>query len=246
MSLLELRSVCKSFGRLQAVHEVSLDVEEGEIFGIAGPNGAGKTTLFNLISGIPFRGDAGTIALAGRPIQGLSPHGICHAGLVRTFQTETAFDDLTVEENVRVGAVYGGRHADVSRVVADALAFVGLADHRRDVAGSLPLHWKKRLMLASAIACQPKVLMLDEPAAGLNQVEYTALAELIQSLNRGGMTIVLIEHVLPLLLTVSDRVAIMNSGRVIAHGTPDEVVSNDEVIVAYLGERGRRMIHADR
>lgn len=246
MSLLELRSVSKSFGNLRAVSDVSLAVEQGEIFGIAGPNGAGKTTLFNLITGIPFRSDRGTILLDGREIQNLSAHGICHAGLTRTFQKETAFDDLSVEENVRVGAIYGRRNTSIQAAVDEALDFVGLTAQRAAPAGSLPLHAKKRLMLASAIACRPRVLMLDEPAAGLNQVEYTALGELIRALNRTGVTIVLIEHVLPLLLTVSNRVAIMNSGQVIALGAPDEVVRNDDVIVAYLGERGRRMLHADR
>lgn len=244
MSLLELRSVSKSFGSLRAVDDLSLDIEQGEIFGIAGPNGAGKTTLFNLVTGIPFRCDSGTITLNGRPIQRLAPHGICRSGLTRTFQTETAFDTLTVEENVRVGAIFGGRRRLLDQAVNESLEFVGLADQRNEPAGSLPLHLKKRLMLASALACQPRVLMLDEPAAGLNQVEYTALSRLIQALNQAGLTIVLIEHVLPLLLTVSHRVAIMNSGRVITEGSPDEVIRNEEVIVAYLGERGRRMIRA--
>lgn len=244
MALLELHSVSKSFGSLQAVSDVSLTIEHGSIFGIAGPNGAGKTTLFNLITGIPFRCDRGTIRLDGREIQKLSPYGICRSGLTRTFQTETAFDSLTVAENVRVGALFGGRVERVDRAVDEALEFLGLNDLRNELAGSLPLHQKKRLMLASAIACRPKVLMLDEPAAGLNQVEYTALAEVVLSLRAGGMTIVLIEHVLPLLLSVSEQVAIMNSGRVIAQGTPDEVIRNDAVIVAYLGERGRRMLHA--
>ncbi len=245
MALLELHAVSKSFGSLQAVSEVTLTIEQGSIFGIAGPNGAGKTTLFNLISGIPFRCDRGTIFLDGREIQNLPPHGICRIGLTRTFQTETAFDLLTVAENVRVGALYGGRQDHVERAVDEALEFLGLTDARNEPAGSLPLHQKKRLMLASAVACRPKVLMLDEPAAGLNQVEYTALGGVILSLRERGVTIVLIEHVLPLLLSVSEQVAIMNSGRVIAQGTPDQIIRNDEVIVAYLGERGRRMLHAE-
>lgn len=242
--ILECREVSKAFGSLQAVERVSFSVAEGEIYGIAGPNGAGKTTLFNLISGIPYHADSGAVRFEGKDIRGKAPHAICHAGLARTFQTEAAFDDLTVEENVRIGAVFGRRTDDVGATVEHALEYVDLVAQRKKSAESLPLYTKKRLMLASAIACHPRLLLLDEPAAGLNQAEYEELAELIRKLNAEGTTIVLIEHVLPLLLSVSSQVMVLNSGTVVTKAPPDEIVRDEAVIAAYLGERGRTLARA--
>lgn len=242
--ILKCREVRKAFGSLQAVDSVSFSVADGEIYGIAGPNGAGKTTLFNLISGIPYHADSGEIRFEGQDIRGKAPHAICHKGIARTFQTEAAFDALTVAENVRMGAVFGRRSDDADATVEHALEYVGLGPERDALAESLPLYAKKRLMLASAIACHPRLLLLDEPAAGLNQAEYEELAVLMRRLNAEGTTIVLIEHVLPLLLSVSNRVMVLNTGSVVTEAPPAEIVRNEAVIAAYLGERGRALAHA--
>jgi branched-chain amino acid transport system ATP-binding protein len=231
---------------LIAVNDISFSVREGDVYGIAGPNGAGKTTLFNLISRIPFRADSGQILFDGRDLRSMSADGICHLGITRTFQTEVAFDALTVEENVRIGAVFGRRSEDIDAAVRHALDFVGLSAQLRSLAGTLPLYAKKRLMLASAVACHPRLLLLDEPAAGLSRNEYEELAGLIRTLHGEGVTIVLIEHVLPLLLSVSSRVMIMNQGALLIEAAPDEVVHHPEVIEAYLGERGTKVLDARR
>jgi branched-chain amino acid transport system ATP-binding protein len=245
-TVLSVHNASKHFGELAAVDDVSFEVDEGEIFGIAGPNGAGKTTLFNLITGIPFHGNNGEIEFAGRNIEQLPPHEIFRAGIARTFQKETAFDTLTVEENVRIGAVFGGVRGreEVAKAVTDVLQYVDLESELSRIAAELPLYAKKRLMIASAIVSKPKLLMLDEPAAGLNMVEMAQLEKLILSLHDLGMTIIIIEHVLPLLFGVSNRVMVMDFGKKIAEGPPEMLARNEVVIEAYLGERGKDTFHA--
>jgi branched-chain amino acid transport system ATP-binding protein len=245
-AILTVRSVSKSFGRLLAVDDVSFAVEEREIYGIAGPNGAGKTTLFNLISGIPFHADGGSITFHEQPIETLAPHQIYHIGVARTFQKETAFDTLTVEQNVRVSAVFGQAHRreTVDQEVTRALDLLDLTDVRQMLAGELPLYAKKRLMIASAVVSNPKLLMLDEPAGGLSALELAEIERLILSLRERGITMIIIEHVLPLLFGVSDRVMIMDFGRKIAEGPPHAVARDDVVIEAYLGQRGKEAFHA--
>lgn len=246
--ILVVENVSKSFGRLMAVNDVSFEVEENEIYGIAGPNGAGKTTLFNSITGIPFHADSGRIIFRDTAIQSLPPHVICHKGVARTFQKETSFDSLTVMENVLVGAAFGhgGKDKQVPRNQAlKALELVGLADQSDREACNLSLFEQKRLMLASALVTQPKLLLLDEPAAGLNHEEIQQSAELIESINTRGITIVLIEHVLPLLLKLSQRVMILNEGRKLVEGRPQAVVKDRRVIDAYLGG-GRDSVQAFR
>ncbi len=216
--VLSARGASKSFGSLRAVHDVSFDVYEGEIFGIAGPNGAGKTTL----------------------------HKIFKAGIARTFQKEAAFDSLSVTENVRLAAAFGGsgsrrsRASDV-REALDALELAEFADRR---AGTLPLYAKKRLMLASALVEKPALIMLDEPGAGLNSVELDQFMQLVRRLNAAGLTVIVIEHVLGLLFGISHRLMIMDSGRKIAEGQPEVIARDDAVIEAYLGERGKNAFHA--
>jgi branched-chain amino acid transport system ATP-binding protein len=241
--LLLVETVSKSFGRVPAVDSVSFFVAENEILGIAGPNGAGKTTLFNLISGLPFHADTGRIFLQGTPIHKKLPHSICQMGLARTFQRETVFETMSVLENVLVGAVFGHetRKHRPQDLALDALEIVGLAGHQNEQARHLPLFDKKRLMLASALVTQPILLMLDEPAAGLNRLEIQQTIALIRSINARGITIVLIEHVLPLLLELSQRIMVLNQGQKLAEGIPSEIVQNDQVIEAYLG---RRTTHA--
>src|SRR5215210_817155 len=221
-AILSVRNVSKSFGRLLAVDGVSFEVKEGEIYGIAGPNGAGKTTLFNLVSGIPFHADSGQVMFEERSIEALPPYQIYHLGLARTFQKETAFDTLTVEQNVRVSAVFGRAHRreTFDQEITRALELLDLAGTRQKIAGDLPLYAKKRLMIASAIVSSPKLLMLDEPAGGLSALELAEIERLILSLRDRGITILIIEHVLPLLFGVSDRLMIMDFGQTIAEGRP--------------------------
>lgn len=240
--MLVLSDVRKSFGNLAAVDGISLTIEKGEIFGLAGPNGAGKTSLFNVISGIPYRCDSGEIKFKGQEIQSLAPYEICRRGLTRTFQTEISFEALTVEQNILIGAMHSpkeSRKAQKSKVI-EILDRFDLMKLRAELAGSLPLHQKKRLMLATAVICDPSLLMLDEPAAGLDRDEYSELAKWIKLLQEIGITVIVIEHVLPLLLSVSTRAAVMSQGRIIALGLPTEIMNNDEVIEAYFGSSGKR------
>jgi branched-chain amino acid transport system ATP-binding protein len=246
VALLSVSKVTKKFGALVAVDDVSFEVGEGEIYGIAGPNGAGKTTLFNLITGIPYHADAGEVRYRGEVISQLLPHKIYESGIARTFQKETAFDTLTVQENVRIGAVFGTNLAveDCGSAVEEALDNLDLTEDRHRLAGELSLYGKKRLMIASAIVSNPKVLMLDEPAGGLNLTELDELESLIKRLSDGAMTIIIIEHVLPLLFGVSNRVLVMDFGKRLAEDSPGALARDDAVIEAYLGQRGKEAFHA--
>lgn len=240
----ETRSITKSFGGLTAVDQVSLAVQDGQIFGIAGPNGAGKTTLFDLVTGL-VRIDSGEVRLRGETITHASVNQICHRGIARTFQHPSVFDTQTVLANAVVGAQFGsGRgwwHAlRKDRAALDAawaeLDFVGLADHARSAAGPLPVFDKKRLMIASALATFPVMLFLDEPFGGLTLQEIDALMELLTRIRQRGVTIVLIEHVMRALMTLSDRVLILNQGKVLFEGSPREVMAHEDVVRVYLGE----------
>lgn len=229
----------KSFGALQAVNDVSFEVSRGEIFGIAGPNGSGKSTLFGVITGVPFSADAGEIMLNGQSIRGARGDEIARRGLARTFQKETVFASLSVIENALIGAGYGGpqRSAAAARLAAkEALSFVGISEDEfeRPAAGLSILH-KKRMMIASAIAMAPQILLLDEPASGLTRPEVEVVKDLILKLNGQGMTILLIEHVLSLLLSVSHQLMVLSLGEILAIGSPEIVVKDRSVVEAYLG-----------
>ena len=243
MALLEVDGVSKSFGALRAVDRVSLSVDPGEIFGVAGPNGSGKSTLFNVISGIPFGPDEGRVIFGGQDLRGFKGHQIARLGLARTFQRETSFDTLSLFDNVLVGATYGraGRHdGTVVRSVTEALGFVGFeADSFGRAAAELSVYDRKCLMLASALAMSPRALLLDEPASGLTKPEIEQLIALIRRIAARGVAILLIEHVLTVLLALSQRLMVLNQGSVLVLGDPDSVVQNPEVIRAYLGERKR-------
>ncbi len=241
MALLEVEGVAKSFGSLRAVDDVSFKVEAGEIFGIAGPNGSGKSTLFNVITGIPFKPDRGVIRFNGTEIQGKSGNAIARLGLARTFQRETSFDGLTVFENALMGSSYGKPQrpaAEARASAAEALEFVGLtsASFGR-LAGELSVFDRKCLMLATAIAMQPKLLLLDEPASSLTKPEIESSIGLIRRTAERGITIVLIEHVLTFLMSLSRHLLVLNQGQVLAAGDPKTVIADERVVEAYLGKR---------
>ena len=241
MALLELDDVSKAFGSLKAVDGVSFKVEAGEIFGIAGPNGSGKSTLFNVITGIPFGPDRGTIRFDGTVIQGWRGHRIARLGLARTFQRETSFDGLTVFENALMGSSFGAASqlvATAREAAAEALEFVGLggAQFGRP-AGELSVFQRKCLMLATAIAMKPRMLLLDEPASSLTKPEIDSSIELIRRTAARGITILLIEHVLTFLMSLSQHLLVLNQGTMLAMGEPRTVIADERVIEAYLGTR---------
>ena len=255
MSLLEVQTVSKRFGGVQAVQAVDMVVDEGEIVGVIGPNGAGKTTLFNIVTGF-YAPDTGRILFNGFEITGLKPNQITHLGISRTFQAVRLFANMTVLENAMVGqhtrskagfsgALFRGpgTHAEEQKVLdrsRQALAFFGdrLAGFRQDqLASELAYADRRRLEIARAMATEPLLLLLDEPAAGMNPAEKEGLIELIGRLrDERGFTIVLIEHDMPVISGVSDRVVALDYGQKIAEGTYAEVASNQRVIEAYLGK----------
>jgi branched-chain amino acid transport system ATP-binding protein len=243
--ILIVEGACKSFGQLRAIDDVSFSVRTGEIFGIAGPNGSGKSTLFNVITSIPFQADLGRILFESRPIEHMAANRICRAGIARTFQKETTFDTLSTFDNAMLGAVYGQHRPDngaIEQRTLDALAFVGISEREYGrPAGELAVFDKKRLMLASALATQPRLLLLDEPASGLTKPEVEETAALVRRINKLGVSVLIIEHVLPLLHSLSGRLMVLNQGREVITGMPEEVMRDPRVVEAYLGRRGVRV-----
>lgn len=231
--LLEVRDAQRVFGGFRAVDGVSLTVSRGEIYGIAGPNGAGKSTLFNLLTGTPFGPSGGRVIFDGEDITGKKPYRIARLGLRRTFQSEQLFGTLSVEENVRVASGHlGGSKSDIDEV----LERVGLGHVRARNSADLPLYEKKKLMIATALVGSPKMLMLDEPAGGLNTEDQDSLVRLLSGLRDEGLTLVVIEHVLSLLRLLAGRMMVMSAGKVLIEGAPEEVLSSPEVLEAYLGK----------
>ena len=234
--LLSVEGVTKRFGGLVAVNDVSFDVRPGEVVGLMGPNGAGKTTLLNLIAGELDPTD-GTIRYRERDITRLSPHRICHLGIGRTYQTPQPFVSLSLRENLLVAAEFGRR---LGKKVAEGedekiLELVGLADRKDAPAGSLGTLSLKRLELARALAAKPDLLLLDEVAAGTSEAEVPRMVETIREIRQTGTTVLIIEHVMRVLLSVVDRLVVLDKGKKIAEGAPEAVMCDERVVAAYFG-----------
>lgn len=234
--ILVTENLTKKFGGLVAVDNVSLYCKKGEILGLIGANGAGKTTLFNMMS-CEFQPTSGTVLFNGKKMNGLKSHDACRAGIGRTFQIVKSFGAMTVLENVMVGSLL--KYSSTQKAKEHALKVlqrVGLY-HRRDVLGDdLNLPEKKRMELARALATEPDLLLLDEVMAGLNPTECQEVMDLIKEIRKDGVSIILIEHVMRAIMNLSDRIYVLNQGKLLAEGTPQEVANNPAVISSYLGE----------
>jgi branched-chain amino acid transport system ATP-binding protein len=236
MSLLEVSGLSKHFGGLRAVGGLDLTVDRGEMIGLIGPNGAGKTTVFSLLSGF-LAPDAGQIRFAGRSLLGLKPHEICRLGLARTFQIVRPFPQLSVIDNVRIAALV--RHPGMRDAGAAARAVVervGLGARAAEHAARLTLADRKRLELARALATEPTLLLLDEVMAGLHATEIDAMVRLIGDIHAGGISVLLIEHNMRAVMSLSQRIVVLSFGEKISSGAPREVAADRRVIEAYLGE----------
>jgi branched-chain amino acid transport system ATP-binding protein len=238
--ILQVQNVSKRFGGLQALSDVNFAVNEGEILGLIGPNGAGKTTLFNVVNGV-YKPDRGNVVFRGEDISGLKPYRVARRGLARTHQIVRPLNELTVRENVMVGACFGREDNDLgtaAQIADEVLHLVGLEARADQLAGSLNVAQKKRLEMARALGSRPYLLLLDEVLAGLNPSEVTSMVDTIRQVRAQGVTIILIEHVMHATMSVSDRIIVLDYGQMIAEGTPEEIAHNPRVIEAYLGDPG--------
>jgi branched-chain amino acid transport system ATP-binding protein len=235
--ILQLKDVTMRFGGLVAVNRVSLGVEAGEIFGLIGPNGAGKTTLLNIIAGV-YKPNAGAVKFGGQDITGLTPERICRKGIARTFQVSRRFAKMSARDNVVVAATFGNRGAvkNPRALAEEMLAFVQFPMSEETVTKNLSATQLKRLDLARALATDPELLLLDEPASGLTPSEVQDYMALFRKIRDKGITIIVVEHLMRMIMAICDRMLVLNYGKEIAVGTPDEIQKNQKVIDAYLGE----------
>ena len=231
--ILQTHRVSKSFGKIVALSDVDLQVEKGEIFGIAGPNGAGKSTLFNVISGL-YPPSSGRVFFDGHEITRLKPHQVCRRGIARTFQIPKTFPTLTVYDNIRVATTFGARR----RVhIDEVIDFLNLRDYADTIANNLDLYTTKMVMLAAALATDCRLLMLDEPLAGLSMVEISDFLNVVRKIKQErDITIIIIEHLLDTLVDISDRMMILHNGGIIYTGEPGKITQDRKVIEVYLGE----------
>ena len=242
--MLSASGVTKRFGGLVAVSDASLNVQEGRIVALIGPNGAGKTTLFALMAGF-LKPNAGTVTFRGTRIDGMAPHQICRLGLTRTFQSVQPFAGLTVRENIACGAhLHHAKRRDALDRAAEIAAQVGMERMLDQPAQDLTVAGRKRLELARALATEPKLLLLDEVMAGLIPSEVAEIIPTIRKIRDGGVTILLIEHVMQAVMSLSEEAYVINQGRIIAHGTPQALVRDPQVIEAYLGHGAAERLHA--
>lgn len=234
--LLQVRGISKRFGGLQAVHDLSFDLRRGEILALLGPNGAGKTTAFNMIAGY-FRTDQGRILFEGRDIAGRKPWDICRIGIARTFQLSKPVSDLTVAENLMVGGFV--RRSEIDEIRAKALEiadFLGMGHQAATEVQHLTAFDRRKLELGRALSTEPKLLLMDEVVAGATPSEAQEMVELVRRIRDRGVTILIVEHVMKVIMALSERVIVMESGRLIANGKPKDVVRQPEVLKAYFGE----------
>ncbi len=248
MPILEINNVTKQFGGLLALDDVSFQVEDGEIRGLIGPNGAGKSTMFKNIAGF-YAPTEGSIRFRGSNIEGNKPHAIAEMGIVRTFQETTLFQELSVFENALIGAHMQSRTNVFAAVlgldrlkqeaagekVMEVLEFMGLTERRDQLAAELPLGSQRALALAIALVSEPKLMLLDEPFAGMNPEETNHMMDLTRKVRESGITIVLVEHDMKAVMGLCNYLTVLNFGKLLAEGTPDEIRNNDRVIEAYLG-----------
>ena len=254
-TLLTIDSISKSFGGIQALEDITFSLMPRSITGLIGPNGAGKTTLFNLITGI-FPPDSGSIEFSGKSLSGKMVHDLVKTGIARTFQNVELFSSMTVLENILVGMHVRTRCGLIGSVLKtpgviaeerksreralELLDFVGLADYADRKSADLPFGWQRLLELARALASEPGLLLLDEPAAGLNMSETDTLGELIENIRQQGVTVLLVEHDMALTMRICDRIIVLDRGKKIAEGTPRDIQSNEAVMAAYLGKPKKR------
>ena len=236
MSFLDVKKVSRFFGGLSALTNVSFEVDKGDIVGLIGPNGAGKTTLFNVVNGF-YKPSKGEVFFRERTISGLKPHQICQQGIARTFQVVKPLQRMSVFDNVLASAfLRTTSRIEAAKLALDILQFTGLSEERNTISKSLPLGMRKRLEIARALATQPELLLLDESFAGLNPTELNESIQIIRKITEKGITIMIIEHHMKVIMSLSDRIVVLNYGEKIAEGTPQEIRNNPLVVEAYLGE----------